>query len=84
MILLAYTGNHSDFDKIYCRDDNTASEGAEITADLRAGDLILRTVENKPGTLLYHAGVYCGNNEVIDFSCKKCTHFKVNINVTPV
>lgn len=67
MFLLAYTGNHSDFDKIYCKDGMSASD----IQNLRTGDLILRTGEDKPGSLFYHAGVYCGNQEVIDFSCKK-------------
>lgn len=31
---------------------------------LREGDLFLREMNGK----LYHAGIYCGNNEVIDFT----------------
>lgn len=32
--------------------------------ELREGDLFLREMNGK----LYHAGIYCGNNEVIDFT----------------
>ncbi|KAA0724650.1 hypothetical protein E1301_Tti015313 [Triplophysa tibetana] len=46
MFLLAYTGNHSDFDNIYCKDGMSASN----VQNLRTGDLILRTGEMESRT----------------------------------
>lgn len=35
---------------------------------LKRGDLILRQLL-VPGKKLFHAGIYCGENEVIQFTC---------------
>ena len=35
--------------------------------ELREGDLLLREMKWK----LYHAGIYCGNNEVIEFTANE-------------
>jgi len=62
MISLMLSGNHNDFNMVL------ESENGVLESDepkLKVGDLILRPMDGKG--LFYHAGIYCGESEVIDF-----------------
>lgn len=66
MLSLLWSGTHEDFETVLKSDGGISD--SEVTK-LKEGDLILRPKERKG--IFYHAGVYCGESEVIDFVGKK-------------
>ncbi len=64
LLLFLRSGEHQDFNLVADRD---VSE-----SDLKEGDLILRDMDMDKSPF-YHAGIYCGEGEVIDFAGKKHT-----------
>lgn len=64
-IKLLTCGEHEDFNEIY-----NSKNGDNGTLKLYDGDLILREM-NSTISVLYHAGIFTGSNEVIEFTGKK-------------
>lgn len=58
---------HKDFENIL---EGVGEMPDHDISQLRPGDLILRKV-NKPYSLFYHVGVYCGSGEIIEYTGKK-------------
>lgn len=65
MINLAISGSNKDFDLVIKSSGDHFSHND--LSKLKKGDLILRRVLS-PGKKIFHAGIYCGENEVIQFT----------------
>ncbi|KAL1277147.1 hypothetical protein QQF64_023820 [Cirrhinus molitorella] len=70
------SGTHKEFDE-FMESEGDITDGA--VSKLREGDLILRCMNT--GSLLYHAGIYCGNEEVIEFTAPSGTNWLEKIPV---
>lgn len=63
--VLLKTGHHWDFDNILSGEQGITDSDI---SKLEPGDLILRAAMDPVGKLIYHAGVYSGDNKVIHFT----------------
>lgn len=63
--VLLKTGHHWDFDNILSGEQGITDSDI---SKLEPGDLILRAAMDTVGKLIYHAGVYSGDNKVIHFT----------------
>lgn len=68
MLSVLWYGTHNDFNTVLQKEDGISESDEKKLAE---GDLILRPMDGKGP--FYHAGIYCGESEVIDFAGKKHT-----------